>query len=240
MTLMGCGKDKATKLFRELDKDGIGLIERKRRGLGKPNVIYVKNFADKSKDVSKSQIKNCENHKSGIAKTANQELRFSQTINTEFNNTDLSETNQSIYQEKPAGSYPCSSKIDKMDWINKIDTYRKAVKENIGYGTLLFEMPYEKERLDGYVELIVEVCCSNRKNIRINQADMPTEAVKDRLLKLNIEHIRYVMDCMDKNTTLVGNIRAYTLSALYNAPATISQYYTSLVNHDMAECSGSG
>jgi hypothetical protein len=44
MDALGCADNKATKLFRELEK--FGLIERKRRGLGKPNLIYVKNFAD--------------------------------------------------------------------------------------------------------------------------------------------------------------------------------------------------
>lgn len=64
---------------------------------------------------------------------------------------------------------------------------------------------------------------------------MPKDLVKSRLLKLDKEHIAYVMDCLSKNTTLVGNIKAYTLSALYNAPITISQHYTSLVSHDMAQ-----
>ena len=70
---------------------------------------------------------------------------------------------------------------------------------------------------------------------RINREEIPTEVVKSRMLKLNKEHISYVLDSMQKNTTLVGNIKAYTLSALYNAPVTISQYYTSLVSHDMAQ-----
>ena len=82
--------------------------------------------------------------------------------------------------------------------------------------------------------LMAEICSSTRKTTRINQEDMSTEVVKSRFLKLDSSHIEYVMDCLDRNTTLVGNIRAYTLSALFNAPLTISQYYASLVSHDMA------
>lgn len=128
----------------------------------------------------------------------------------------------------------------KMDGIDKMDAYRELIKENIGYEALLHDSPYERERLEGFVELMAEVCCSRGSSIRINQSDMSVEIVKSRFLKLNMEHIRYVMDCLDKNTSLIGNIRAYTLSALFNAPVTISQYYSSLVRHDMAEGSGSG
>lgn len=104
----------------------------------------------------------------------------------------------------------------------------------IGYDQLFHDDPGGQERLDGFVELIAEVCCSSRKTIRINQEDLPMEVVKSRFQKLDSDHIRYVMECLDKNTTQIGNIRAYLLSALYNAPVTISQYYSSLVKHHMA------
>lgn len=270
METLGCAEQKANKLLNELDAvKGVGLIERVRRGLGKPNVIYVKNFVDKAQpdqgpqnrdceshrtgivdnigqELPKSQIKNCENHKSGNVKTTNQELRKSQTNNTELNNTEFSDTNPSIIYPERKKDAPVDI-VDnsrqgrkKMDGIDKMDAYRELIKENIGYEALLHDSPYERERLEGFVELMAEVCCSRGSSIRINQSDMSVEIVKSRFLKLNMEHIRYVMDCLDKNTSLIGNIRAYTLSALFNAPVTISQYYSSLVRHDMAEGSGSG
>ena len=64
-------------------------------------------------------------------------------------------------------------------------------------------------------------------------SDFPHEIVKSRLLKLNGEHIRFVMDCMKENTTKIRNIKQYLLTALFNAPTTIGNYYSSLVNHDM-------
>lgn len=88
--------------------------------------------------------------------------------------------------------------------------------------------------IDGYVELMAEICCSTQPAIRINREELPTEAVRSRFLKLEKEHIVYVMERMQANTNLVGNIRAYILSALYNAPVTMSQYYVSLVSRDMA------
>ena len=79
-----------------------------------------------------------------------------------------------------------------------------------------------------------KVCCSTREFVRICGQDIPTEVVKSRFLKLNGEHIGYVIDSLKSNTTKIGNIKAYTLAALYNAPVTMGQYYTSLVSHDMA------
>ena len=88
--------------------------------------------------------------------------------------------------------------------------------------------------IDGYVELMVEACCTSKDFLVIGGEKLPSGMVKNRFLKLTQEHITYVLDCMKNNTTLIGNIKAYTLAALYNAPATITQYYTSLVSHDLA------
>lgn len=245
MGTLGCAEQKANKLLNELDTaKGVGLVERVRRGLGKPNVIYVKNFIDKAKPAAcqESQIKNCENHKSGDVKITIQEMRKSQTNNTDLNNTDFSDTDPSIYPAK-AGAFPVDNVSPAgygVDGIDQMEAYRELIKENIDYAYLLHDHPYDRERLDGFVELMAETCCSSRKSIRINQGDMSTEVVKSRFLKLDSGHIQYVMDCLDRNTTLIGNIRAYTLSALFNAPVTISQYYASLVSHDMAAGFGSG
>ena len=120
------------------------------------------------------------------------------------------------------------------DTMRSIGYYREQLKENIGYEQLCMDHPYDKERIDGYVELMAEVCCSGRESVRINQEHIAVEQARERFLSLDREHILYVLECMGKTTTLIGNIRAYTLSALYNAPVTIEQYYAALVNHDLA------
>ena len=114
-----------------------------------------------------------------------------------------------------------------------IGLHRKITeaKEQAGLTTA----EYDEETLEGYVELMVEVCCSRRDFIRIAGEEMAAGVVKSRFLKLNHEHIAYVLDSLSQNTTLVKNIKAYTLAALYNAPTTISQYYASLVSHDLAQ-----
>lgn len=87
---------------------------------------------------------------------------------------------------------------------------------------------------------MAEICCTRRETVRVNQEDIPTAVVRSRFLKLDREHILYVMEAMRKNTAKIANIRAYTLSALYNAPSTMGQYYASQVSHDMAQGWGVG
>ena len=116
------------------------------------------------------------------------------------------------------------------------DIYRELIYENIEYDILCQDNRFDREMLDEIAELIVDTVCSARKTIRIAGDDFPAEVVKSRFMKLNSSHVEYVMDCMKDNTTYVRNIKKYLLAALYNAPLTISNYYSSLVNHDMANC----
>ena len=247
MSMLDCGKDKVTKLFRELE--GIGLVERKKQGQGHPAKIYVKNFIlepesaatvqtaenQQSKPLESAAVKTAEKPQSAPRKTSGQECGISAPNNTEINKTEMSDTDLSIQSPAPlAVSPPAGKRASRRMGLDEIESYRELIKENIDYDILLERYPYEKDLLDGYVELMVEACCSTQEFTRICGQDFPAEVVRSRLLKLNSEHITYVMDSLRQNTAKIGNIKAYTLAALYNAPVTISQYYTSLVSHDMA------
>lgn len=113
------------------------------------------------------------------------------------------------------------------------ETYREIILENIDYDIIVQDKQLDRDRLDEIVELLVDTVCSARKTIRVSGDDFPAEVVKSRLLKLDGEHIRYVLDCMAENTTYVRNIKKYLLAALFNAPSTIGNYYSALVNHDL-------
>ena len=115
------------------------------------------------------------------------------------------------------------------DWMRERENYRELILENIEYDYLIRNHPLDRDRLDELVDTV----CSHRETIRIAGDDYPAEVVKSRFLKLNSSHIEYVLDRMRENTTYVRNIKKYLLAALYNAPATIDSYYTSLVSHDM-------
>ena len=330
--LLNCGTQKAVKLLKELDSEkGIGLIEKKRLGLGRPNVIYVKNFLvqkndeensdtsdlqncenhnsgvvkttiqecpksqfkndenHNSEDVEpidigtedlgkepylngekeiledmeikmqeneeigeenfqncenhnsrvvkttiqefpKSQFKNDENHNSGVVKTTIQECPRSQSNNTDINKTENNETESSntlsnlIYPEKEK----------TIDEIEQRNTYREIIRENISYECFQNDTPHAREEVDELVELMVEVMVMpDQGKIRIAGEDKLVSLVKSQFMKLTHAHIEYVCLCLNKNTTKVGNIKSYLLTALYNSIMTINHYYQAEVNHDL-------
>ena len=145
--------------------------------------------------------------------------------------TDLSSTEIS----NPIQSNPPTPTGARMgtDGMGAREIYREIILENIGYAYLIQDSHIDREQLDEIAELIVDTVCSARKTIRIAGDDYPAEVVKSRFMKLDSSHVQYVMDCMRENTTYVRNIKKYLLAALYNAPGTISNYYSSLVQHDM-------
>jgi len=153
-------------------------------------------------------------------------------IKNEFN-TDSENPNQSIPPTR--GSYPQGmpkNPIDRIDEIEKFNKYRDLIYENIEYDCLTER--YDNKMLDEIADTMIDYICGKRDSVKIGGAEYPAEIVRSRLLKLDSTHIEYVIDCIKSNTTKIGNIRAYLLTALYNAPATIDTYYTTLVNHDMA------
>jgi len=113
--------------------------------------------------------------------------------------------------------------------------YEEIIKDNIEYDYLIQDRYLDRDRIEEILALILETVCTKRKTIRIAGDDYPAELVKARFMKLNSEHIRFVLDCMQENTTKIRNIKQYMKAALFNAPSTIGSYYTSLVSHDMAD-----
>ena len=116
---------------------------------------------------------------------------------------------------------------------NTLAAYKSVILENISYDCLKERYPYDVELLEGIVDIMLEVAMNQEEYMRIASANYPTELVKSRFLKLNSQHIQYVISCFNKNTTKVGNIKKYLMTALFNAPSTIGGYYTAEVHHDM-------
>ena len=220
MADMNCADQKATKLLDELEKK-CGLIERKRQGLGKPNLIFLKNFITGVEGSMMARIQNRENHDSGAVNITIADYPKSRGINTNHNNTENSDIN------------PIQSGFDE-DGISERNEYERYFRESLSIDVLLRENLGEEESILGILDLMVDVCCSKRSVIRIAGDDKPLAVVKSRFMKLNEEHIRYVLKCLSENTTRVRNIRQYLLTALYNAPATIRPFYQAWVNNDMA------
>lgn len=152
--------------------------------------------------------------------------------NTQKSITHRSSTDSIPFRETAAAQPPERKGRDVMP-VSEIENYRNLILENIEYDYLCREFSLYREDLDEIVELMVETVCAKRKTTRIAGSDFPHEIVRSRFLKLTSEHIRFVMGCMKKNTTDVRNMKQYLLTALFNAPTTINNYYTSQVNHDM-------
>lgn len=148
-------------------------------------------------------------------------------------NTDLSNTH-SIPSDMARPSVLAALEARRKETeYRDMDDYREIVKANICYDYLLSDMPYDHDRPEEILEIIVETVCSTKKYIRVAGSDYPAEVVRSRLLKLDMEHIKFVFDCLKENTTKIRNIKQYLLTTLFNAPATIGSYYSALVQHDM-------
>lgn len=211
MDALGCADNKATKLFRELEK--FGLIERKRRGLGKPNLIYVKNFAD-------PRCRNRGKNDSGNADSGEQDAAKQRRNKTEWNNTEMSETDPFLSEEG-----------DGADERTRLEEY---FSQSLEVDLLLRLCPDDEDTIDQIVDLLVDTCATNRKLLRVAGDDKPTEVVRSRFMKLNADHIRFVLKCLAESTAPVRNMKQYLLAALYNAPTTMQLYYQNQTNHDLS------
>ena len=273
---LGCSKEKAVKVLAELDANkGIGLVERIRRGLGKPDIIDVKNFViqdrdrkepantDISAEVGKTDFKRSENQtsrsrknrlqevgKTDSSRSENQTLRSRESQpqevgisdpnynETNYNNqsyTDMSYTNPI----NPSGDMadgtgerpPGHDGIDRIDGVN---TYMELIRENLEYDYhMRYDSRNDREMFEEIYATVCDIVCVKRNAIRINGEDYPYELVKSRFLKLNNSHIGYVMERMRETTTKITNVRAYLITALYNAPSTMNHFYQQEVQHDM-------
>ena len=169
----------------------------------------------------------------------NKDIQRTDLPKKEKSNTDLSSTHSiPILSPNPSpcreAAAPPERKGTEAAAQSAVDIYREIIKDNIDYHILKQDMKFDSDRLDEIVDLMLETVCTARKRVRIAGDDYPAELVKSKFMKLDGEHIRFVLDCMRENTTKIRNIKQYLKAALFNAPSTIGNYYTSLVAHDMA------
>ena len=154
---------------------------------------------------------------------------------TKRKNKEKRSTDRSIIDSIPFPyGFPYAPAQKRMETKGSFESCRALILENIDYDVLASDPHVDREQLDEIVDLVQEAVCSTRSRIRVAGNDYPAEVVRSKLLKLNGEHIRFVMDCLKQNTTKIRNIRQYLLTALFNAPSTMNSYYTALVAHDMA------
>ena len=251
MELLNCGRNKAVKSLQELDQEkGIGLIEKKRQGFGKTNIIYVKSFVTPDRDVTTHQIESqkftiqttdekgddTEVCKINFKKSQKQTSRSPENKLQEVCKTNSIYNNLSYNKENDTESDLIgSSQMRSTEGMTTMQAYGNLIKENIDYDNLLITHPFEQELIKGIYELILETVLCQNEEILIASNRYPVQFVKSKFLKLKYSHIEYVIECLKKNTSKVKNIKKYMLAALFNAPATIDGYYQAEVNHDMPQ-----
>ena len=145
------------------------------------------------------------------------QLNTNQVINNQRNNSLIN------YQ---------SINLDGMDRMDEREQYRELIRDNLEIDIRSQDRRYDLDRVNEIVEIMLDAVCSTSPTIRINGEDMPQPVVKSRFLKLDSGHIDYVLQAMNDCPSDIRNIRAYLLTALYNASLTIDNYYSARVNYD--------
>jgi len=210
-----CADNKATRLLRELEE--FGLIERKRRGQGKPCLVYVKNFSAES---SKESVKNRDNDDSCGSKIACQDPVKSRGIKKKENKTEMNNTNLILSDES-----------EKMKNRELLEEY---FSHSLEIDLLLRLYPDDEDTLYQIVDLLVDTCATKRKMLHIAGDDKPAEVVRSRFMKLNADHICFVLKCLAENSSPIRNMKQYLLASLYNALTTMQLSYQNQTNHDLA------
>ena len=297
-TDLGISRKRAIDTLQELEE--FGLVEKKRRGLGMPSLLYIKSFmvekdcshtteeieeailagtsrsvenvtsendendTSRSNNIDTSRSIGREHHRSNQTDTSrsnvidtsksnendtsrgnsfdtsgstNFELpkvtESTPQSNTNINNTKVNYTKSNpIQSDEEMYSRPLMI-IDERDEMDETTLYRMLIEENIDYNVLMERYPADREAIEGIVDLLHETMLSKNDRMVVASNEYSTNFVKGKLMKLNMFHIEYVLDCLSKNKTKVNNIKQYVLAALFNAPSTMNSYFTATVNHNL-------
>ena len=245
--------DAIREAIKELERAGYIVRSRERdekgRLRGADYVIYEQPHTEPTPDLPTLENPTLDNPMQEKPMLEKPTLENPMQLNKDIQKTDLPKKEKIITDPQSTDSIPILSpnpspcgeaatpperKRKEAEPQTAFEIYREIIKDNIDYDILMQDMKFDGDRLDEIVDLMLETVCTRRKTIRVAGDDYPAELVKAKFMKLDGEHIRFVLDCMRENTTKIRNIKQYLKAALFNAPSTIGNYYTSLVSHDMA------
>ena len=224
MEKLGCGNKKACQMLSELDVKG-KLIERQRQGLGKPNLICVLKFMKEMDFIPEGHFQKCQNDTSRNVNTTALEMSKGHGINTDNNYTDSSNTD-SFYSDRS----DLQGVAEEWTYMNYYEYFRESLEIDL----LEMDTSLDKESLKSILNILVEACSSEQKTLRVNSGDKPTEEVRHSLMRLNSEHIRYVLRKLGEIPTQIYKPKQYILTILSNAHEEMPIYYKNLVAKDIA------
>lgn len=204
------------------------------------NIIYSEESHVGKSDVDKNTTEKIENSQIGFSNIGKPYIGKSNTIKY-LNNKDTNNINNYPYQSTYSSKLyrePKENSIDEMEEAQTLYEERKAyeeiIKQNIAYDILSEQTETKRDFLDLCVQVMVDAVTSNKPYIKIKGQDIPKEAVKSVLLKLDDENISYVDMCLSESKTAIKNMQSYILTALYCSKHGGDTYINQLVKHDYA------
>ena len=232
----------------EID-DNLNIIYSEESHIGKSDVDknshIGKSDVDKNSHIGKSDVdkntpEKIENSQIGFSNVGKSNIGKSNTIKY-LNNKDTYNINNYPYQSTYSSKLyrePKENSIDEMEEAQTLYEERKAyeeiIKQNIAYDILSEQKETSRDFLDLCVQVMVDAVTSNKPYIKIKGQDIPKEAVKSVLLKLDDENISYVDMCLSESKTAIKNMQSYILTALYCSKHGGDTYINQLVKHDYA------
>lgn len=221
----------------EID-DNLNIIYSEKSHIGKSDVD--KNSQIGKSNVDKNTTEKIENSQIGFSNIGKPYIGKSNTIK-HLNNKDTYNINNYPYQSTYSSKLckePKENSIDEMEEAQSLYEERKAyeeiIKQNIAYDLLTEQKETSRDFLDLCVQVMVDAVTSNKPYIKIKGQDIPKEAVKSVLLKLDDENISYVDMCLSESKTAIKNMQSYILTALYCSKHGGDTYFNQLVKHDYA------
>ena len=245
------GHEKALNLLKELDdQSGIGLVKKKRRGLGLPSILYVKNFIVKGEksidyiptsrsmengiqEVGKTDFKKSENQTSANPKNRLLEVRKSDSNNIDINNTDMSYTyDQSINLPRTDFQNFSPGTDGLIDGIDR-NTVEEEVKKQIDYDCLISHPDSSVVQMAEEIkDLMVDVLCGERSVVSEGKR-VSEESAKSAYRKITFDHVQYVMKSLVSYPDKISRIDRFLTASLFNSVYTLTNSTFAGFEHDM-------
>lgn len=245
------GHEKALNLLKELDdQSGIGLVKKKRRGLGLPSILYVKNFIVKGEqntdrvptsrstenefqEFGKTDFKKSENQTSENPKNRLLEVRKSDSNNIDINNTDMSYTYDQSIDRSQAGIQNFSPGADGLIAAIERSTVEEKVKKQIDYDCLISHPDSSVVQMAEEIkDLMVDVLCGERSVVSEGKR-VSEETAKAAYRKITFDHVQYVMKSLVSYPDKISRIDRFLTTSLLNSVYTLMNSTFAGFEHDM-------
>ena len=207
-----------SKAMKQLSE--VGLIEKKKRGQGKPDIIYVMNFTAVHKEGAKEIV------------PEEQMEQDSHVDKMQGNKREETIAETRVTGKKAQRGDSRSEEITILEKRHAREFYRKKIRHQLEYEILMQRHKTDKNIIDAMIEIMANVYISDRDTYKISGEEIPVNEVQNRIKTLNVQHIEYIIECLNRNTREIRKPDNYLLASLYNAPLTIGLYYKAQVQHD--------